>query len=67
MEKTNEVVNNYFTISAQETRQTKNKHKRNLLIITVSCVKKICLVRSKKKNYRKLKNRTINKSEHVAK
>ena len=47
MEKTNEVVNNYFTISAQKTRQTNTQS--NLLIITVSCEKKSCLIRSKKK------------------
>lgn len=51
MEKTNEVVNNYFTISAQKTRQTNTQS--NLLIITVSCEKKSCLIRNKKKKQNK--------------
>ena len=58
------IITSQFQLKKQDKQKTNTQ--RNLLIITVSCVKKICLVRSKKKNYRKLKNRTINKSEHVA-
>ena len=59
------IITSQFQLKKQDKQKTNTQ--LNLLIITVSCVKKICLVRSKKKNYRKLKNRTINKSEHVAK
>ena len=45
LEKSNEVVDYYPTISAQETKQTNKQN--NLLTLTVSC-KKSCQIRRKK-------------------
>ena len=55
LEISNEVVNYYPTTSAQETKTNKETNKQSsLLILTVSCEKRSCLMRNKKKRIRKL-------------
>ena len=66
MEKSNEVVNYYPKISAQEAKQTNKKKQTNkqsnLLILTVSCEKSSCSIRSKKKKQNKT-NKQTNKTK----
>ena len=58
MEKSNETVNYYPTISYQETKKKLTNKHSNLLI---SCEKFSCLIRSKKKKQNKTKSKNKTK------